>query len=69
MKLAPGATRFAIQRITKDPISAISLFLTDDMMKMLLEETNREMKRVCEEKRKECSLISAEELNAYIGEL
>lgn len=65
MKSCP--TRYTIQRITEHPVSALKLFLTDEMMKLVLEETNREMKRVCEEKNTNYTLVSAEELEAYIG--
>ena len=67
MKLAPGPTRFAIQRITENPVSAMKIFLTDDTLKLILEETNREMKRIRLEKNKNYILVSAEELEAYIG--
>lgn len=67
MKLTPGPTSFAIQRITEHPTSAMKLFLTDNMLELILEESNREMKRICLEKNKNYILISMEELEAYIG--
>lgn len=46
MKLIPGSIRFVIQRITEHIVLAVKLFLTH-MMKLILEENNLEIKRVC----------------------
>lgn len=60
--LPPGPTTYAIARI-QDPLSSFRLFLSDDMMKHIVEMTNLQGRRVIENWKD----MDMQELLAYVG--
>lgn len=67
MRIAPGPTRYALQRTDDSTMSAMKLFITDKMLEIILQETNREMERVFVTKGKTYKPISSIELEAFLG--
>lgn len=65
--LSPSPRLYSIQLIAEKPKNSNEIFLTDDVMKLILEVRNKEIKIVSEEKNINNTPVSAEVLGAYNG--